>query len=171
MLAVLLLSNGSAIALTYGPTAPGQHPACSEPEYRQFDFWLGIWDVFDAGGTTPVAHVKVSRLLDGCVVHEDYSEDNGYEGQSFSIYDSSRRVWHQTCVTNRGWLLIVEGKMQGDAMVLSGWYVSHRGQKTLARGTWKAVSGGVREIGVTSTDGGKTWQPWFDLVFRPAKKQ
>ncbi len=26
----------------------------------------------------------------------------------------------------------------------------------------------VRETAVTSTDKGKTWKPWFDLVFRPA---
>ena len=145
LVAVLLLSNKSAFALTYGPTAPGQHSACTAPEYRQFDFWLGNWDVFDVGGTKQVAHVKVTRLLDGCVVHEDYSEDNGYEGQSFSIYDASRGVWHQTWVTNRGRLLIVEGKRQGDAMVLSGWYVSDRGQKTMARGTWKPVSDGQRD--------------------------
>jgi hypothetical protein len=29
------------------------------------------------------------------------------------------------------------------------------------------VEGGVREIGITSIDNGKTWQPWFDLMFRP----
>jgi hypothetical protein len=31
------------------------------------------------------------------------------------------------------------------------------------------MTGGVRETAVTSTDGGTTWQPWFDLVFRPHK--
>jgi hypothetical protein len=29
--------------------------------------------------------------------------------------------------------------------------------------------GVVRETAVTSTDGGKTWQQWFDLVFRQRK--
>jgi ketosteroid isomerase-like protein len=32
------------------------------------------------------------------------------------------------------------------------------------------MSGGVRETAVTSTDGGKSWKPWFDLVFRPHTK-
>jgi hypothetical protein len=53
-------------------------------------------------------------------------------------------------------------------MVLSG--VDHAAAETLVRGTWKPVNGGVREIGVTSTDGGTTWKPWFDLVFRPHKQ-
>ncbi len=39
-------------------------------------------------------------------------------------------------------------------------------QETWVRGTWQPVDG-VREIGVTFLDGVKTWQPWFDLVFRP----
>lgn len=36
------------------------------------------------------------------------------------------------------------------------------------RGVWKPEKGGVRESAVTSADGGKTWEPWFDLMFRPA---
>jgi hypothetical protein len=38
----------------------------------------------------------------------------------------------------------------------------------IVRGVWKPENGGVRETAVTSSDGGKTWKPWFDLVFRPA---
>jgi len=34
------------------------------------------------------------------------------------------------------------------------------------RGTWTPVADGVRESAVTSSDGGKTWKPWFDLSFR-----
>ena len=26
---------------------------CSAPAYRQFDFWLGEWDVFEEGGSKP----------------------------------------------------------------------------------------------------------------------
>jgi ketosteroid isomerase-like protein len=44
------------------------------------------------------------------------------------------------------------------------------GNERQVRGTWKPVSRGVRETAVTSTDGGKTWKPWFDLIFRPRAK-
>jgi hypothetical protein len=40
-------------------------------------------------------------------------------GESFSIYDVSRKVWHQTWVTDRGKLLVIEGGLQQGAMVLS----------------------------------------------------
>ncbi len=40
------------------------------------------------------------------------------------------------------------------------------GEERHVRGTWKAIPGGVSEIAETSVDGGKTWTPWFDLLFR-----
>lgn len=133
---------------------------CSGPEYRQFDFWLGDWDAFEAGKAAVVARTHVDRILDGCVLREDYESTNGLKGQSFSLYDASRKIWHQSWATNRGELLTVEGKIEHGEMVLAG-------AERLVRGTWEPINGGVRETAVTSLDAGKTWHPWFDLVFRP----
>jgi hypothetical protein len=151
-------------------TQPRQLASCTAPEYRQFDFWLGDWDAFDMDKPNiKVAHVRVDRILDGCVLREDYQDTNGLKGQSFSLFDTSRKVWHQSWVTNRGQLLILEGKVEGGDMVLRG--EDHAaGGRALVRGTWKAVDKGVRETAVTSTDGGKTWKPWFDLLFRPHRE-
>lgn len=63
-----------------------------------------------------------------------------------SIYDTSRRVWHQTCVTNQGTLLVIEGKFESDEMVLSG--INHKNVDSIVRGVWKPVQGGVRETAV-----------------------
>lgn len=60
---------------------------------------------------------------------------------------------------------MVEGKIQAGAMVLDGVDRTPDARERHVRGTWKPVEGGVRETAVTSTDGGKTWKPWFDLVF------
>lgn len=140
--------------------------ACSEPEYRQFDFWIGDWDAFDVDNPEKVvARNQVEAILGGCVVREDYRGASGAEGQSFSIYDASRKVWHQTWVTNRGVLLVIEGSFQDGEMVLSGADPARGGQ--VVRGVWKPVEGGVRETAALSADGGKTWKPWFDIIFRP----
>jgi ketosteroid isomerase-like protein len=140
---------------------------CSGPEYRQFDFWLGDWDAFEAGKAAVIARTHVDRILDGCVLREDYESVNGLKGQSFSLYDASRRIWHQSWATNRGQLLTVEGTIENGEMVLAGTDRAADDVKRLVRGTWQPVKGGVRETAVTSLDAGKTWQPWFDLVFRP----
>jgi ketosteroid isomerase-like protein len=143
---------------------------CTAPEYRQFDFWIGDWDAYDFDNpTVVVAHNRVTNILGGCVLLEDYQDANGHKGQSFSIYDGARKSWHQSWVTNRGVLLLEDGTFENGAMTLTASDQTADGKKKLVRGVWKRVDGGVRETGVTSIDNGKTWQPWFDLVFRPAK--
>src|SRR5215831_8522447 len=93
---------------------------CQSPENHQWDFWVGDWDGFDfANQTTPVARVHLDRILDGCVLREDYQDANGNKGQSFSIYDAGRKVWHQSWVTNRGQLLLLDGGMQDGSMTLT----------------------------------------------------
>jgi hypothetical protein len=148
-------------------TATPKSSACTGPEYHQFDFWVGDWDAFEDGAATPDARLHVDRILNGCVVREGYQDTNGMKGQSLSIYDSSRNVWHQTWVTNRGRLLVIEGGFTNEEMVLTGTDLTESGLKRQVRGRWKAVKGGVRETADTSLDGGKTWKPWFDILFRP----
>jgi len=137
---------------------------CTTPEHRQFDFWVGDWDAFDFGTTNKVARTRVERTLNGCVLREVYEEPSGLRGESFTIYDVARKVWHQSWVTNRGHLLAIEGKLENNEIVLSG---EDSAKGTLVRGTWKPIDGGVRETSLTSTDNGVTWKPWFDLLFRP----
>jgi ketosteroid isomerase-like protein len=147
----------------------GDTKPCSAPEYHQFDFWAGDWEAFDLDDhNAKVAHNRVDRILDGCVLLEDYHQNDGVHGESFSIYDATRKVWHQSWVTNHGVLLTIEGEMQNGEMILRGSDRASDGKERQVRGVWKAVDGGVRETAVRSTDGGKTWNPWFDLMFRPA---
>jgi DICT domain-containing protein len=143
-------------------------PPCSALEYHQFDFWLGDWDAFDIDKPdVVVARTKITSILNGCAVLEEYDQSDGMHGRSFSIYDATRKVWHQTWVTNNGRLLVIEGCFESGTMILAG--IDHpagQAQERHIRGIWKPESGGVRETAQTSSDGGKTWQPWFDIFFR-----
>jgi ketosteroid isomerase-like protein len=166
VLALLAIIEGETAARV--PMQQFAKPAfCSGPEYRQFDFWIGDWDVLETGKWEVVAQTRVDRILDGCVLREDYESTNGLKGQSFSLYDASKRIWHQSWATNKGQLLSIEGRLEDGEMVLSGTERTADGAERLVRGTWKPINRGVRETAVTSLDAGKTWQSWFDLVFRP----
>jgi hypothetical protein len=140
--------------------------ACSAKVYRSFDFWIGDWDTFDtdAPNKPSVARNHVDAILDGCVLREDYDQFDGHHGQSFTIYDASCKVWHQSWVTNRGELLVMEGTQQGRQIVLSG--IDTR-RHVLMRVSWEPQGDGVREIATQSSDKGEHWQPVFDIVFRP----
>jgi hypothetical protein len=153
---------------TARPSEPAKAVPCSAPEYRQFDFWIGDWDVFDVGSPAKVtARLRVTRILDGCVIREDYRDTNGHNGLSFNIYDAATKAWRQTWVTNRGKFLLLGGGMENGAMVLKGDDWTADGKQQIVKGIWKPINGGVQETAVISTDGGKTWTPWFDIVFHP----
>ncbi|MBE1158925.1 hypothetical protein [Dyella acidiphila] len=147
-------------------TAPN---TCSDAAYRRFDFWLGDWDTYRITGekvaTSSVARNRITSILGGCALHEAYTRNDGYAGESFTSYDASRKLWHQTWVSNQGELLVLEGTQQGDRIVLSGSVTDAQGVQ-LQRVSWAPWQGGVRETCMGSRDGGKTWAMLFDIQFR-----
>ena len=151
--------------------ASAASPKCATPAHRQFDFWAGDWDGYDVGAEDePAARVRVDVVLDGCALHEVYQGTNGLVGQSLSAYDAARQAWHQTWVTNRGQLLMVGGSLQGDALVFEGTSPAADGRPVEIRVVFKPDAAGVHQTARTSADGGKTWEPLFDMVFRPHKR-
>lgn len=141
-------------------------PPCSSDSASQFDFWLGSWEVRANGQLA--GHNTITREIGGCVLHERYRTPQGYEGESFNIYDASRGVWHQTWVDNGGLLLTLEGGYSDGHMVLEGTTEGPNGT-SLQRITWSVIDGGpnVRQLWETSTDGGGTWTTAFDGTYVP----
>jgi hypothetical protein len=144
------------------PASPATSPApCSSPEHRQFDFWLGEWKV-----TTPDGKVagrnRITREYAGCVIHERYSTDKGYNGESLNAYDATRKVWHQTWVDDAGLLLTLEGGWNGKSMILEGKAPDAKGAPRTQRITWTPnADGSVRQLWESANDDG-TWAVVFD---------
>jgi hypothetical protein len=153
-----------------GPAQPVAASQCGSAEHRQFDFWLGDWDVYDVPDTTKVvARARISRMLGGCALREVYTQPDGMEGESFSLWDPTKGRWHQSWATNRGALLLLEGRFDGGRMVLVAPVWKPDGSSTQLRGTWWPEGRNVRLKAERSTDGGKRWGPVFDIVFRPRR--
>ena len=170
------IAGGIAVLALAWPVAgraadPSASPPCATAEHRRLDFWAGDWDAYEVGGSDkPVARAHVDVILGGCALREIYEQSNGVVGQSFTVYDSSRKLWHQTWVTNRGTLLQIDGKFQGTSLSMEGRQLASDGHEQIVRGVWAPQDGAVREIAHISSDGGKTWQLWFDIFFRPHKE-
>jgi hypothetical protein len=165
---LLLAAAVLASAVLDAHAAPGAASSrCAAPEYRQFDFWAGDWDAYDADDMSkPAARVHVDPILDGCGLREDYRGTNGLVGQSLNTYDGVRKVWHQSWVTNRGQLLVLEGELRDGRMTLRATEATEKGP-VLWEGVWiPQGDGGVRETARISSDGGRTWKPAFDMLFR-----
>ena len=166
-IAVSLAAATRVVGAQARPATQGIARACSAPEYRQFDFFVGDWDAYDVQPDTLIARNLVTPMLNGCAVREQYHQRDGHIGESFSTYNASRGVWHQSWVTNDGQLLMLEGHLEGNRMILIGPEKTKTGATRLVRGIWYPESTAVRETGERSTDGGHTWTPWFDIWFRP----
>jgi hypothetical protein len=153
-----------ALLLMAAPAA-GQPAPCAAPEYRQFDFWVGTWDVFNPQGRQ-VGTNTIEHTLGGCALHEQWTSAGANRGFSYNIYDRATRRWHQTWVDNGGTLLIIDGGLVGNAMVLRGTTVNARGANVLNRITWTPVAAdSVRQLWETSADDGGTWTVTFDGMY------
>ena len=144
-----------------------QSSPCSTPEYRQFDFWLGEWNVFGPKGAQ-VGTNRIERQFDGCVVQENWVGAGGGVGSSFNTYSPATKQWHQTWVDNQGTLLLLDGAFKDGAMTLSGQVPGPNGKTTLHRVRWSLIGGDpnrVRQLWESSTDGGKTWSVAFDGTY------
>jgi hypothetical protein len=165
------LAAGSAGAQGSGTTAPAPaaRPApCSAPEYRQFDFWLGDWDVTTPDGK-PAGRNTVTRPLGDCVLQEHWRGAGGTSGESYNLYDASSGRWHQRWVDGHGMLLLLDGGLVNGAMVLSGGDRNVGGKTTRDRITWRPEGDAVHQIWEQSTDSGKTWSVVFHGIYRPRK--
>jgi hypothetical protein len=167
--ALLLACSTPSWGADRPPVANAQSATpCAGAKYRQFDFWVGDWDVFDVERpAVVVARARVELILNGCVLHEVYEGLDGHKGESFTIYDATRDTWHQSWVNDHGYLLTIEGSLQGSSMILQGTDHLPNGKPRRVRGEWRPHDHGVREVAARSTDGGTTWVPWFDLLFLP----
>jgi len=135
--------------------------ACDSPEHRQFDFWLGEWNVHSPDGKLAGVN-QISREYDGCVLHERYTNNRGYTGESLNTYDAGRKVWHQTWVDNSGMLLLIEGAFRDGRMVLEGQIVDAAGKAVRHRITWTPHADGTLRQHWESADGTGKWSTLFD---------
>jgi hypothetical protein len=147
-------------------------PPCAKAEHRQFDFWVGEWEVEDPKGNR-VGENSITSVLGGCVIVENWRGRGGSNGTSLNTYDASRGVWHQTWVDDQGGLLQLDGKGSEGHMVLEGTKARGGSGTSRERITWeKKAADKVRQLWESSTDEGKTWKVLFDgLYVRAAAKE
>lgn len=146
------------------PAAPSARP-CGGAEYRQFDFWVGEWEV-TANGKVAGTN-SVTRILGDCVIHEEWTGTGASRGRSFNVYDRATEQWVQTWVDNQGLLLSLRGGLVNGAMVLQGSRTAGDGKALVDRITWTPrADGSVRQHWQASTDAGATWQDQFDGSYR-----
>jgi len=172
MLAALpaLLFTAAAVPAATSPPPPS---GCSSMrnEHRQFDFWIGHWEVFNPKGAV-AGHSRIEPVSDGCGISEHWEGTSGSRGVSYNAWDPGSGHWHQFWVGNSsGDVLYLEGGLQNGSMILQGSRPNATdGKPQLQRITWTPnTDGTVRQLWESSDDAGKTWQVAFDGSYHKKK--
>jgi hypothetical protein len=149
---------------------------CAGEAFRQFDFWIGDWEVF-AKNSKKAGDSKISLILDSCVVLEEWTSSSmaqglRYAGKSFNTWNAATGNWQQTWVDNTGATTeYLEGKYaDGKMTFLSRQFPYNKDTMAVRRLTfYKLPTGNVRQHGEISKNEGGNWATEYDLEYRRKK--
>ncbi len=175
--AVALLALVSTAGVAQGNAAPKPVPAgCGTPESHQWDFWVGQWEVHPNGADKIIAHSLIEKRYSGCAIRENWmpvGKELTGGGGSLSLYDQRQKQWRQTWVDSSGARVDLDGGLDKGVMTITGNWPNYiaPGQDALVRMHYqKQPNGEVRQWAEASPDGGKTWKPAFDFLYRRVEK-
>ena len=149
------------IALTVSAQTPSNvvGPRCSSAEHRQFDFWLGEWDVTQGGKAA--GRNTIRSILNGCAISEEWSGTGGFKGNSLNFYNAVTKRWHQTWIDSQGQSLALEGQFEAGSMTLQK--MSAADNMPRHRITWTQLPDkSVRQLWQVREASGSEWKTLFD---------
>jgi tetratricopeptide repeat protein len=143
-------------------------PCAFTPESRQFDFWIGDWEVHDnQRGHALAGTSHVDLILGECVIFENWSGVYGGHGKSLNAWNKACACWQQSWMDDAGTVtLYTDGHLVNDALVL----VADK-DRPAAQGGMRRLSffdlgkDRVRQLAESSSDGGRTWVTTYDFDY------
>jgi len=144
-------------------------PCEHQPESRQFDFWIGEWDVVTTQGHDPAGSSSIQLILNNCVILENWT--GGITGKSFNHYDAATKKWIQDWGESASNGVHFEGTLENGTMSFYADNLNADGTR-LRRHLqfFKLDEDHVRQISQQSTDRGKTWSVEYDLTYSRKKQ-
>ncbi|MGZ8541242.1 MAG: tetratricopeptide repeat protein [Chitinophagaceae bacterium] len=161
-----LVRNSPNFKKVYQKIYENAYPCAADPKQREFDFWIGEWDVFQNGTSQVVGHSVVQKVSGECALLENWESARATNnGKSLNYYDVQSNSWEQDWV----------GSMGGAQRYLNGIY-----RDSAMRFTYESINNGkkvtgnlifynmgpgkVRQFQDVSEDG-KTFTTSFDFIY------
>jgi hypothetical protein len=166
--------------------ANGQTEPCPGPTHRQFDFWLGDWEIRqellqrDGSWIELPARTTVRRVAGACALTEEWRGDVLFfwegmdaaaplEGLSVRAFDPKARLWRIWWMDSRrpDFGRPFEGRFERDEGVFLREEVGADGAPYLTRIRFHGISvDSVRWELAISRDAGSSWSPLWRMQFR-----
>jgi hypothetical protein len=157
-----LAGGAPAFAQTAPPSLAASAPA-QAPDL--FDFWLGDWKLSwqNADGTTGTGRNRITKILDGTVIEENFEADSAsnppplLKGRSLSVQQNG--VWRQAWADNQGGFFALRGQVDGDRRIFMTDAVQRGGKTVVQRMVFHTIKAdSLVWDWESSGDGGASWQ-------------
>lgn len=148
-------------------------PCVYSAESKQFDFWVGEWDVYNPQGRKDGTSV-IQSIASGCGILENWTSSLGNPGKSINFYDATAGKWFQYWIGSSGGAQRYSGVYKDGAIWYEGEPFEKNGKKILSRLTFFNIDANtVRQLAENSSDEGKTWTTAYDYKYvrRGSKKE
>lgn len=151
-----------------------QAPAdCSSgSKNREFDFWLGEWNVFNKQNIQ-VGKSVITKIINGCAIQENWTSLRGnsnYVGQSINVYNDEKLKWEQYWFGSGGDIKYAgEGEYKDGAMRFKINDKDNKGPFTANFIFYNDGPDKIRQFLERSYDGGKTWITIFEFTYNRIK--
>jgi hypothetical protein len=147
-----------------------QHNAapCDDIQFKQFDFWIGDWDVASAADGVHRGASHISKEMSGCVVWENWtSAGSPYFGKSYNTWNPNLKRWEQYWVDTSAGVMFFHGELKDKVMDYWTDDVPQAGGGTLLRHLqfFNLGPDKVRQFSQGSNDRGKTWHTEYDFIY------
>lgn len=165
---LLVLAPGSLAAQGQGP--PPTPCIDGDAVHREFDFWIGSWDVYQNGRR--IGGNVVEPILEGCTLLENWTSATGSTGKSFNWVDRSsfrEPRWRQLWIDQQGNTLdYTRGRLEDGAMRFEGHTFDAQGDSIPQRLVFiDQAPDTVIQIFSQSNDGGDSWtETWRGIYVR-----
>ena len=143
------------------------NPCMVNPQAREFDFWIGEWDVYPTGAKNIVGHSLIQMIASGCAILENWTSPAS-NGKSLNFVDPISNKWKQVWVGSyvNGIQDFINGEYKDGAMRFTFETTDPQGNKVIGRFIFYNQSPNqVRQFNETSADNGKTWVTSYDFTY------
>jgi hypothetical protein len=170
---ILILTVFNSLA----QNASNPFPCMNDKKLREFDFWIGDWDVYQNGTNVVVGESKIEMASGGCMILENWTAKGPvpHNGKSMNYVNPVSGKWEQLWIGSGGINTnnpqqFVNGEYTGGAMRFTFEQYSPQNQKQTGRFIFfNNGADEVRQFNEVSSDGGKTWTTVYDFIYKRKK--
>lgn len=136
---------------------------------RRLHFWIGEWDCYSNSTGLLNGRNNLEARLGETVIHEMWTPvGRSAGGESWNYYDPQTRTWRQHWMNPNGQPFVYVGKPVEEGILFEGPRLDGTENQLRKRMFIRPIGNGrVQHTGTKSADGGKTWQPEYDLIYVP----